>query len=540
MSKSVSSVCQRKSSRCLKIPLKSTEQIYLVFLIPTLVNCIVYIIHFSADLVVATQHFREHNPVWGSCTLSLMYAPAIVYFILTISRPDWWMTDNDKLTKGILIWLFVQICQLIGFPFFALYRYAGLIVMAVDAIILTGEKRSKTLNISTAPAAIELYFFLQAWFQAAPQAIFQTHLLFREYTVQRSFQSISIHVLCILMSVVILAIETTSFQRFESQRVNGRKLPWAMWLKKYCIKELQYLEEKTPLQLSNVTEDNNTAAINLKEESNQPDENVNKSTEQKAETEAKEEAAVTLDRQISVTPPLPPKNAHVIPPPTPLRGITTVVPLPVPDVPAPPRPDSIVKTSENQDVENSKSISIIEPNQKLTNSNQSLKVPKRKHSSKGLDEDDPVGKFLSFLWWFFFILARILTISIFYEFYPYYLLGTLSIHYIIMLVYLFYYASYYDVITFFINLWLGLVYIISMIEYKIKFKYADKWLLPYYIFIIIQNTVFTLTWYLYAEFNGFWYNYAVCTIFISMALCISSTIVYHVLFKPKKRRIYSS
>lgn len=61
--------------------------------------------------------------------------------------------------------------------------------MAVDAIILTGEKRSKTLNISAAPASIELYFFLQAWFQAAPQAIFQTHLLFREYVIERSFQS---------------------------------------------------------------------------------------------------------------------------------------------------------------------------------------------------------------------------------------------------------------------------------------------------------------------------------------------------------------
>lgn len=247
-----------------------------------------------------------------------------------------------------------------------------------------------------------------------------------------------------------------------------------------------------------------------------------------------------MDRQISVTPPLPPKNVHVTPPPTPLRGITTVVPLPVPDIPAPPRPDSIVKTTEHQDIENAKTISIIEQNQKLTNSNQSLKVPKRKHSTKGLEEDDPVGKFLSFLWWFFFILARILAISICYEFYPYYLLGMLGIHYSIMLIYLFYYASYYDVITFFINLWLGLIYIISIIEYKIKFKYADKWLLPYYIFIIIQNTVFTLTWYFHAEWDGFWYNYALCTIFISMALCISSTIVYHVLFKPKKRRVYSS
>lgn len=68
-------------------------------------------------------------------------------------------------------------------------RYAGLIVLSVDAILLTGEDRKKTLNVAAAPAAMELYFFLQAWFQAAPQAIFQTHLLFREKLVSRTHQS---------------------------------------------------------------------------------------------------------------------------------------------------------------------------------------------------------------------------------------------------------------------------------------------------------------------------------------------------------------
>jgi hypothetical protein len=139
----------------------------------------------------------------------------------------------------------------------------------VDAISLSGDARVKTLNIAAAPAAIELYFFLQAWFQAAPQAVFQTHLLFRQTSGYRSYQSskpnsfteilhiyffthththththiymlfflfiVTVQVLCIIMSIMILAIETASFQRFESQRINGRKLPWAMWLKKYCI-----------------------------------------------------------------------------------------------------------------------------------------------------------------------------------------------------------------------------------------------------------------------------------------------------------------
>ena len=56
-------------------------------------------------------------------------------------------------------------------------------------MMLNGEERRKTLNVAAAPSAIELYFFLQAWFQAAPQAVLQTHLLFRERNSLRSYQS---------------------------------------------------------------------------------------------------------------------------------------------------------------------------------------------------------------------------------------------------------------------------------------------------------------------------------------------------------------
>ncbi|KZC06888.1 hypothetical protein WN55_08122 [Dufourea novaeangliae] len=397
-------VCKKKAPRFLKVPLKSTEQIYLLFVIPTFIACFVYIIHFSADLVVAVQHFNENNPLWGWCTIIFMYAPAIMYFMLTVSRPDWWMTDDDKLTKGVFVWFCLQFCQLVGFVFFSLYRYAGLIVLSVDAIMLSGKERTKTLDIAAAPAAIELYFFLQAWFQAAPQAIFQTHLLFRESSSHQSHQSVVIRALSIFMSIVILAIQTTSMQRFESQRVNGRKLPWAMWLKKYCDQELCNLEEKAPLNLADVKEEDSIHTNNPTEES--------KKFEIPAIENRDEEriySDICLDRQISVTPPLPPKNVRIIPPPTPLRGITTVTPLPIPDAPAPPIPDSVY-----------------------------------------------------------------------------------------------------------------------------------KWLLPYYVFVVLQNTLLTLTWYFYADWHGFWYSYIFYVIFTSMALCILSTTVYCVLLKPKKRRIYTS
>lgn len=253
------------------------------------------------------------------------------------------------------------------------------------------------------------------------------------------------------------------------------------------------------------------------------------------------DAHLSLDRQVSVTPPLPPKNMHITPPPTPLRGITTVTPLAVPDVPAPPRPDSICTVIEKAESDKAftKSVLVAEANKKKA-SIESLKVPQRRYSTKGLEEDDPVGKFLSFLWWFFFTLARILVITVFYEFYPFYLSIVLSIHYGVMLIYLFYYAKYYDTITFFLNLWLGLIYVICLIEYRIKFKYADKWVLPYYIFVLLQNTFLTLAWYFYADWDGFCYTYVFYVIFGSMTLCVLSTMIYCALLKPKKRRIYTS
>ncbi|EFN84100.1 uncharacterized protein LOC105183574 [Harpegnathos saltator] len=540
MAQDLNTLCHRKSMCCMKVPLKSTEQIYLIFLIPALISCFVYIVHFSADLVVAIQHLKENNPIWGFCTLAIMYAPAVSYFILTVSRPDWWMTDNDKVSKGVLGWLGLQVCHLIGFVFFALYRYAGLIVLSVDAINLTGDARIKTLNLAAAPAAIELYFFLQAWFQAVPQAVFQTYLLFLQNPLHRSYQSVMVQVICILMSVIILAIQTASFQRFESQRLNGRKLPWAMWLKKYCIEELENFEERAPLQSALPTRDQEDKTNALSEatpaednETKLEEVTVYGNVQQQQQQAPQNESRNPLDRQISVTPPLPPKNAHVIPPPTPLRGITTVAPLPIPDAPAPPRPDSVYRESQQE--------ANAETNQQsVTNNPQSLKMPTRKYSEKGLEEDDPVGKFLSFLWWVLFILARVLSIVVAYEFYPVYVMATLAVHYVVMLIYLFYYAKYYDVITFFVNLWLGLVYIFSLIEYRVKFKYADKWTIPYYVFVIVQNMALTLTWFIHADWDGFWYTYVVYVIFCCMVLCILSSAVYHSLYKPKKCRVYSS
>lgn len=267
--------------------------------------------------------------------------------------------------------------------------------------------------------------------------------------------------------------------------------------------------------------------------------NVSKESEEEIKNEVENGISI-LERQISVTPPLPPKNARAKPPPTPLRGVTIVTPLKIPDMPAPPRPDSTANVNEEEEVRRSGEADNVEEEaaDKEIYKFASFRLPKRRYSQKGLEEDDPIGKTIAFLWWFLFISPRILTIGMAYEFNSEATTAVLVVHYILMLCYLFYNAKENTVTTFFINVWLGFVYIVAAIEYKVKYKYADKWLIVYYIFVILQNTGLTILCYLNNDGDNFWYNLIAYLIFGSMGLCIVSTITYHLLFKPEKKRVY--
>ncbi|XP_014229149.1 uncharacterized protein LOC106653987 [Trichogramma pretiosum] len=507
MAQAIDDPCEKESNKFLKVPPKSTRQIYLLFLIPAILNCAVYVVNFSADLVVAVQHFKERNPEWGLITMTFMFIPAFAYFVLTVTRPGWWMTEDDKQNKGGCLWFALQVVKLAAFPLFALYRYAGLIVLSVDATLLTGDKRKKTLETACAPAAIELYFFLQAWFQAAPQAVFQAHLLFNEADTIRTNQSVAVQILCIIMSVIVIAIKITSFQRYESQRMKGRKVPWATWFKKYKTQELENIEKK---QLLN------------KPQTKEAQESV-KNTEEKQEKVE--------------TPPLPPKNIKIIAPPTPLR-VTTLTPLAVPDMPAPPRPDSIITVQEEGSMKGSteKALDQVEDSAfiKINDVQETMKKPSFDYPS----EYYTFGNLLCFSWWFLFILARVLSIAIFFKFFSWYLMAVIGVHYVIMISYLFYYSKYSDIMSLLINLWLGLVYIFGIIEYRVRLMYAERWMMFYYTFVISQNIFMTLSWYFYSEWEGLGYFFSFNLIFICMSLCVLSTIFYYTLLKPKGHKVY--
>lgn len=209
MSSSSGILMSDRAITCFKIPLKPKDQIIVYFLMPAVVNCLLYIMQFAADFVVAMQHFKEQNFGWGWVTLAFICAPAVVYFLLTIARPDWWRTEEEESTSELCIWFLLQLSCLVAFPLYALfrwvfsflklklilivtfwYRHATLIVLSFDALRLTGDSRKKTLNLAAAPSPAELYFFLQAWFQAVPQAFFQTFVYYYfEREIPRTRQS---------------------------------------------------------------------------------------------------------------------------------------------------------------------------------------------------------------------------------------------------------------------------------------------------------------------------------------------------------------
>ena len=247
-----------------------------------------------------------------------------------------------------------------------------------------------------------------------------------------------------------------------------------------------------------------------------------------------------LKRQDSSTPPLPPKNVKPDAPPPPIRGITSIAPLPVPDQPAPPRPDSTLMESDKENNKNLEEATSDKKDDEAFRKYENNKLLRLKFATNNINEDKIFGTICGCIWWFLFILSRVLTVTIFFYFFPIYLLIIISAHYFLVLVYLFYYAKYRDFTTFFINLWLGLVYIFSIIEYRVKFKNADKILLFYYLFVTFQNICMTLVWYFKGQFDKVCYTYAFWTIIFCMSMCIlSKTAYYLITLKLRKRsKIY--
>lgn len=165
--------------------------------------------------------------------------------------------------------------------------------------------------------------------------------------------------------------------------------------------------------------------------------------------------------------------------------------------------------------------------------------PRRLIKIKGLPEDDIIGKSISFLWWFCFLLSRMLAISAFSYFYPTEILWLLSSHYILVVALLLYDVRADEVrrakAIFFI--FIGFVYLFCLIEFKIKFKKPVFIYNGFFLMMFCENFVMTLVWwYLNVDelVQDWWFRYMFYMILGCSILSVSSMLFYIKILKPEK------
>lgn len=164
-------------------------------------------------------------------------------------------------------------------------------------------------------------------------------------------------------------------------------------------------------------------------------------------------------------------------------------------------------------------------------------LPTRKKVVGGIESDDMVAKFISFLGWVMFLIMRMISISVFSVFYPS-ILGWICLgHYIFMLLCLIN-------VTRFKEKWqrtgfyliLAYIYIFNLIEFKVKFKNVRQWYVGYFIFVLAQNIAMTIVWYNFTEFlDSWWFEFMFLLILQSGIMSVMCFILYFFYLKPKDK-----
>lgn len=168
-------------------------------------------------------------------------------------------------------------------------------------------------------------------------------------------------------------------------------------------------------------------------------------------------------------------------------------------------------------------------------------LPTRRKMIEGIEQDDFIGKSVSFTGWVLFLIMRILSLSVFSVFYLKATLHLLYIHYILMVLCLFYETKFHEKIErIYFYLFLGYIYIFSILEFKIKFVHVRQWYSGYVGFVFTQNIVISMIWYGFADFNSWWFHYLFALIIGSGMLSLACLLFYYFLLKPADKILFEN
>ncbi|XP_037956180.1 uncharacterized protein LOC119685856 isoform X1 [Teleopsis dalmanni] len=205
--------------------IRSRTRIYISYLIPAVLELIVYITQIVADCSVSYEHFESNQPAFGWGTLVLVLMPPLLTFCSVVSSTE--HRNNPKYKNG-LSFVIHQLIQLLLFPLLIIYRFMIRIFWSVEALFHDDNDNERMMCIKKTEecSTCELQLMIQAYAQSAPQIILQLyHILTQD--LFRNYQTTNAQAICLVFSVINLADITMSYQRFESQRQVGRIYPWA-------------------------------------------------------------------------------------------------------------------------------------------------------------------------------------------------------------------------------------------------------------------------------------------------------------------------
>lgn len=305
---------------------------------------------------------------------------------------------------------------------------------------------------------------------------------------------VDVQVLSIVMSVSKMAITTTLFQRFKSQKIAGKCYPW---FKPYKCDYDPSLD------------------INSRERTSifhpqKPNEGIDTDGVTLRQPEGTKFDSRTLGRRRSSDFYEKPATSHY------LESSASELNRETSVVDGPKR--QIFKNPEGSDEMDF--------------------FPRRLLEIKGLPEDDVMGKTVSFLWWFCFLMARMLAISSFSYFYRTQIFWLLSSHFFLVVALLLYDVRADEVrrakAIFFI--FIGFVYIFCLIEFKIKFKKPVFIYNGFFFLMFLENFVMTLWWYFGIEdvLENWWFSYIFYMILGCSIMSVSSMLFYVKILKPSK------
>uniref|UniRef100_A0A7G3B391 XK-related protein n=1 Tax=Lutzomyia longipalpis TaxID=7200 RepID=A0A7G3B391_LUTLO len=229
--------------RILFYPVKTRTQIVASILIPTFMELCVYVVLTTADITITVRHFQCGDYLWGALTLTFLCLPALLCFIIIIASP-WQWPDQSDCAETNSHWKFFlrQLFNVLLFPLGAIWRFCRRIFWCIEALFHEREsyERHHAVGKAIEPSPFELYHFLQAFTQAAPQIILQMNILLRE-DVFRDYETTIPQVISVVFSLIKMGMTVECFQRFESQKIVGRNYPWQTT--EQCAKHRKKLEQ---------------------------------------------------------------------------------------------------------------------------------------------------------------------------------------------------------------------------------------------------------------------------------------------------------